>query len=151
MNYFLVWGPFFTIVITLAKAFIDHNKWADGIKVNHPREWRYMAVAAIVPAAFFGMADSGLSSILQIGVAFKTLQFWLSFFASGPMMAFFIWLAFDGLYNKLRGFNWWFTGSNDPDDANTDNFLQKLKLWQHVAIKLGGLAISIIIYILTIR
>jgi hypothetical protein len=64
------------------------------------------------------------------------------------MMAFFIWLFFDGLYNKIRGFNWWFTGSNDADDAKTDNFLQGLKLWQHVAIKVGGVVVTVTLYII---
>jgi len=65
------------------------------------------------------------------------------------LVAFFIWLMFYGFYTLVRGFNWWFTGSNDPDDAKTDNFLQGLKLWQHVVIKIGGLALFVTLYILT--
>ena len=72
-----------------------------------------------------------------------------AFAIPAAMIALFIWLFFDGLYNKVRGFNWWFTGSNDPDDAKTDNFLQRLKLWQHVVIKIGGLALFVTLYILT--
>lgn len=34
------------------------------------------------------------------------------------------WEFFDGWYNKKRGFKWRFTGSNDEDDANSDNLLQ---------------------------
>ena len=56
------------------------------------------------------------------------------------------WLLFDGIYNRIRGFNWWFTGSNDRDDAGTDNFLQSIPLWLHVTIKVAGALASSIIY-----
>lgn len=151
MNYFLVWGIVNTIFITAIKLTVDYNKWCDRKPINHKLEWKIVVLASLIPAIYFGMANTGFSSELQILLAIKHIQFWFSFIASGPMMAFFIWFFFDGLYNKFRGYDWWFTGSDDPDDAKTDDFLQKLSLWQHVAIKVVGLAIGIILYILTLK
>lgn len=67
--------------------------------------------------------------------------------ASG-MVAFFMWNMFDGIYNKLRGYNWWFTGSNDGDDAKTDNFLQSLSPLMQKVVKIGGLALFTTLYII---
>ncbi len=72
--------------------------------------------AASIPAIFFFTKASDLDLIFSIPI-------------SGLMIAFFIWLLFDGIYNLIRGFNWWFTGSDDADDAEADNFLQGLKMY----------------------
>lgn len=63
------------------------------------------------------------------------------------MMGFNYWNLFDGFYNWLRGFGWFFTGTNDPGDAKTDNFLQAIPLALHVALKIGGSILSIYFYI----
>jgi len=57
-------------------------------------------------------------------------------------------LLFDGLLNKAKGQNWWFTGSIDPDDAESDQFLRKLTLTQHKLLKFGLAVISTLLYIL---
>lgn len=58
------------------------------------------------------------------------------------------WFLFDGLFNIFRKYNWWFTGTNDPDDAATDNFLQKLTLTQHCLVKIGAIILSLLAYLL---
>lgn len=63
------------------------------------------------------------------------------------MVGFWYWFLFDSLYNAFRGYSIWFTGSDDKDDAKSDNFLQRLKLWQHIAIKLGGVVVSTAFYL----
>lgn len=62
-----------------------------------------------------------------------------------PLICAVYWLLFDGLFNVLRGLNWWSTGSEDPDDAKTDNFLQTLTRWEHVTVKVGAVLIGFII------
>lgn len=150
MNYFLVWGIFFTVVITLAKTFIDHNKWADQKTINHKMEWWVMFFTSWVPGYLFGLYNTDLTSWMQIKEAVQLFSFWISFVSSGLMMAFFIFNFFPGLYNKFRGFSWWFPGSKDFNDSITEKYLKKYSPGKRKAIKLGGLAISIILYILTI-
>lgn len=57
------------------------------------------------------------------------------------------WLLFDGLFNLKRNFGWWFTGSDDEDDAKTDDLLQKLKVNQQKALKFGLILIGLLLYI----
>jgi len=150
MNYFLVWGIFFTVVITLAKTFIDHNKWADQKTINHKREWLVMFFASWIPGYLFGLYNTPLSDWMPIKEAVVLFSFWISFLTSGVMMAFFIFNFFPGPYNLLRGLKWWYPGSDDSNDSITEKYLKKYSLGKQKAIKIGGLVISIILYILTI-
>ncbi len=72
---------------------------------------------------------------------------WLAVLLTAPMAAFWWLFLFDGFYNNKRNFNWWFTGSDDSDDPKTDNLLQKLKPWQHKAVKIGAITILTTLYI----
>jgi hypothetical protein len=131
----LVWGIFFTLVILFVKLTIDFNKWLNLKKVNHTLEWRILAIASLIPTYFF--------------ISYSNSHWFITGLISSGMISFFIWIFFDGLYNLLRGYNWWFTGSDDEDDAKTDDFLQKLTLTQHKLIKIIGLIIFVIFYLLT--
>jgi len=123
------------IIVLVTKLVLNYRLWLKHKAVKHSKEWFIMAAGCIPSIIIF------------------TMQSKLIWLAAGPlsalMIAFFIWLFFDGLYNKLRGFGWWFTGSDDADDANTDNLLQQLPLWLHILLKVGGLALFITVYILT--
>jgi len=121
------------IIIVAVKLLLNYQLWEKGKPVKHTKEWWIMAVGCVPSIVLF----TKLSPVIWYIVAP----------VSAAMIAFFIWLFFDGLYNVIRKFNWWFPGSNDADDAKTDNFLQRLKLWQHVAIKVGGLILFITLYI----
>lgn len=56
---------------------------------------------------------------------------------------------FDGFLNLLRRYGWWYTGSDDKDDARTDNFYQNKPFWIQPAIKIGGSALFISVYAIT--
>lgn len=88
----------------------------------------------------------------KVGAALRLAGFIPIYFLLGwqiiPFAGFLYWLLFDGLYNVFRGFGWWFTGSDDKDDANTDNFLQHLSKWQHITLKIAGLIGSLLLYLL---
>ena len=122
------------LVIIVLKLILNYYHWLDNKAVNHSKEWIAMAVASL-PAIYFFTKASALPWYFPAPI-------------SALMIAWFIWLLFDGLYNKIRGFNWWFTGSDDKDDAVTDNFLQSVALWQQKFIKVGGLALFVTLYIL---
>lgn len=123
------------IILVLAvlaiKLGYDYKLWKKELPVDHKKEWKLMAVGCIPSIVLLSFGVHGFSKD-----AFLSLPF------SASAIAFFIWLMFDGIYNKIRNLDWWYTGTDDPDDASTDNFLQKLKLWQHIAIKVGGLILS---------
>lgn len=109
---------------------IDIRKWKrEDYTVNHKKKW--VRGFGLVPAAILLSWDN-----------------WWLLIPSPGLILFLYWLLFDGLYNLLRGFGWWYMGSDDEDDAETDNFLQRLPLWAHVTIKLGGFALFTTLYIL---
>jgi hypothetical protein len=116
-----------------AKVFYDYREWLKKKPLNHAREWVVMALANSYPIYLFVKAS--------------TLHWIYGAILSGAMVAFFIWVVFDGLYNLVRGYHFFFTGTNDSNDARTDNFLQSLSLWQHVAVKCVGLATLIGLYL----
>lgn len=125
------------IILTLAtivyKLRNNYSRWKqEDYTINHRKEWLLLA-AANIPSIVLLTISAGV---------------WYAVVPAALMIAFFIWLVFDGLYNLLRNYGWWYLGTDDPDDAKTDNFLQRLKLWQHIAAKLGGLVLFTVIYIL---
>lgn len=63
-------------------------------------------------------------------------NYWMLVLSSLTVIASAFWLLFDGLYNIFRGFRFFYTGSDDPDDADTDDLFQKHRLWVQIAIKL---------------
>lgn len=101
----------------------DLALWKEGKPINHKRGL-ILRLLGLIPA------------ILLIG--------WPSFLFVG----FLYWFLFDGYFNTERNFDWWFTGSDDKDDAKTDDFLQKLTLRQHKLVKIGGIILGAILYVI---
>ena len=127
---------FATIIFLLPliiKLSVDYHKWISHKPVNHTKEW-WIIVAMEVPAGWLFVKYSDILFPLSIPIVAGMMMFWF-------------WFLFDGIYNQLRGYNWWFTGSDDKDDPTTDNFLQSLKLWQHIAIKIGGIILFTTLYL----
>jgi hypothetical protein len=126
-----------TLAILTGKLVYDYNLSKKELPVDHKKEWKLIAIGSIPSVILFSLGAHGFSWNALLSSPF-----------AGLMIAFFIWLMFDGIYNKLRGFGWWFTGTDDPDDASTDIFLQKLKLWQHIAVKVGGFILFTVLFII---
>lgn len=112
----------------------DYRKWLNRIPVNHTLEGVVRAVLLIPSLVFFLIYRDPFTWWL-VPVTVVMVQFWY-------------WLLFDGIYNRLRGYSWWFTGSNDPDDARTDDFLQAIPQWLQIVIKLAGAAGGTILYVI---
>lgn len=126
----------------------NFEKWKIDKPVNHSREWKYVAIGLSL--------TSGLGFVLLSGAPLV-----FSVPASLLMIAFWFWFLFDGFYNLMRKryairsgwklingqYDFWYTGSNDKDDAVTDNFIQRLKPWQHKAVKIGGVLLFTLTYI----
>jgi len=66
----------------------------------------------------------------------------------GGMMMAWWWEFFDGWLNTKRGESWRFNGSDDENDAKTDNFLQKYSPSKQAIIKWSLIIVFTIIYII---
>lgn len=98
--------------------------------IDHRKETRLRTLLLVPSAIMFAMP--GIIGLLL----------------SVPMMMIYWLTLFDGFFGIIRDRGFWDLGTNDVDDAATDNFLQGLKHWQHIAFKLGGILITTSIYIL---
>lgn len=132
-------------VIPLFIKLIDNvDKWRNGTAVNHNRQWVTLALSEIPAVIFF---------TIQVN------NFVVACIVSALMIASWFWFLFDGFYNIIRRwhrkkhqqsykyFTWWYTGTNDNDDATTDNILQRLTLWQHITLKLSLIILFTLLYI----
>lgn len=113
----------------------DYKKWLSNFRVNHGKEAVLRSALLVVPTVLFCLAHPDKFYWILIGNVLL-------------MQFFTFWLLFDGIYNKLRGFDWWFAGSNDPDDPVLDNIVQASpKLI--AGLKIAGMIIFITTYIIT--
>lgn len=95
--------------------------------------------------------------LLPSMVCFIAAHHWSWYYSAGVvviMEAFAWWLLFDGLYNVIRKFNWWFNGGHndptEPDSSTLDEWLSHLTDKQEAILKIGGTALFIIFYSLTL-
>ncbi len=68
---------------------------------------------------------------------------------SALMCASFIWFFFNGLYNVLRGYNWWFTG--DAGGSFTDKILKIIGPFAQKVVEIVLLFTTIILYIIFLK
>jgi hypothetical protein len=126
---FLITIAILPLIFNLYK---NYRLWLANKPVNHKKG--LILVAAMYAPVIFLWADySDLSILIGISISSGLLASWY-------------WFLFDGLYNILRGFGWWFTGSDDADDARFDDFLQKIPKWAHVLIKTGLIILFTYLY-----
>lgn len=116
-----------TLVIDL---YTDLWRWRHKMTINHTRGVLLRAIG-LIPSIYLLSSPIGWTTVAMLF-----------------LVGFVYWFLFDGLFNLLRGYKWWSTGTDDPDDAQTDNFLQSLTLWQHIGVKIGGIVFFTILYIL---
>jgi len=100
---------------------------------NHPLETVFVVICLIGSGILFAMHLP-----LNWAVTFLIIFF---------MQFFVFWTLFDGGYNKLRGFNFWFNGSRDPDDSKLDRVLMAMPKWMQICLKLLGCITFIWLYI----
>jgi len=136
----IIHGAIYLQLVLAGKLIYDLNLWfrrerkGTGTKtVIHWKEWIIMT-AACAPAIIL------FAEHLQ-------LKWWFSYLIAGAICSFYLWIAFDGLYNVFRGFKWTFTGSVDPDDPKSDIFLRRLPVWLQQAVKWVPLAALIYLFI----
>lgn len=134
-----------TLIVIGGKLFFNIKKWKnENYVIFHTKEW-WIMVACLVPSVFLLTLSSsrdwwGLHWIIGLALTLLT---------SAGMLAAFIWFTFDGFYNLLRGFSFFYLGTDDKDDAKSDNFLQRLSFWQHIIVKLGTIIVLTTLYYVT--
>lgn len=140
----VLYGAIFLQLVLAAKLIYDLTLWfrrerrGTGNKtVHHAKEWILMAAGAV-------------PSIWNFAVHINLLWYY-AWLISGLMCAFYLWITFDGFYNKIRGFKWSYTGSVDPDDPKSDIFLRRFPVWLQQAIKWVPFAGLIILYIINFK
>lgn len=126
----------FWFLIVLWASVIDHtNKWNRRKPINHLREWIIRALL-LVPSVLLLCLPKITLPELAITI---------------PLEGFMFLLLFDGLYNNKRGYDWWFLGSKDKDDAWWDKQQRKIPLKWLKVLKVGIPLTLLITYILTCR
>lgn len=132
----MIWLAVISFLAVLAWDVItDYRKWLIHRAVDHGAEAWLRVLLMIVPTVLFCISH--------------TPQFDIWVLANVALMEFFtFWLLFDGLYNRIRGYGWWFAGSDDEDDAWLDNIIQAWP-WMAKIIKITGAILFVTIYIIT--
>lgn len=129
----IVLAILFFLVVLAFDLYSDYKKWITNRSVDHTFE-AWQRGMFLVP------------SVLAFHMAIPDREIWSILIVPLPIF-FYYWFLFDGLYNKLRGYDWWFLGSDDSDDAKLDNLLQAIgKTWGKI-LKIGGIIISTLLYI----
>lgn len=142
MNTYLIITGFAIFLSTLTWKLVSNlRRNKNGKPIFHGKEWRAVAIINTLSVVLLCSPVCRSNPLVILGTAVD-----VSF-----MLAMWFWFLFDGLFNVFRGQNWWWLGTDDPDDANTDNFLQNLLPWQCKAIKIGSCAVTTFIYWLIIR
>lgn len=150
---FIISGIVSAAIILAVKLILNLRKWDinNPIPVDHGKEWKVVAFFMVIPGLCF--LYPYFPTIEQGNAWVFILRCFLYMIIVAGMLIFWVWNLFDGLYNVLRGQNWWFVGSDDVgkhQDAKSDDFLQSLLPWQCIAIKLGGLILFTGAYYLTL-
>lgn len=117
-------------------VFSDFAKWNNNIPIKHTKEWAVRAFH-LTPTLLF----------LTLPIYTFSLDILYKFISTCSLTAFTYLILFNGWYNTKRGFNFWFTGSDDKDDPITDNILQFLPKWLGITLQLAAVAISLYFYI----
>lgn len=112
----------------------DYRDIQKGKPINHSNQGFKRLMMLSIPIVLFtlGIVWTGGTLLANIGIIA------LCVFVSTGGVFFRFWLFFDGLLSNKRRRDFFDLGSDDPGDADTDNFLQGLKRWQHIALKVGG-------------
>ena len=123
-----------TLIIDLVT---DYRLLLNNRSIDHDRG-TWLRAIGLIPAII----------LLTIATKFIFPYWIISIAISGGVICFNYWNLFDGFLNLLRSEKWFWTGSDDEDDAKSDNFVQGLKRWEHVAIKIGLSLAFIVVYII---
>lgn len=132
----IIWAIIYILAVLAGFLFLHYRRWLKSRGINHKRTLMIRVVLLIPSTVWFTLSHPGQ-------------MVWTGLLAAA-MQGFFFWLFFDGLYNRLRGFDWWFDGgSEEKDSSQLDGMLAKIGDFGEKIIKISGTIISVGIYILS--
>lgn len=115
----------------------NHKLILDKGAVNHKKEWFVKATSCIPCIVSFALASNFI---------------WLaSLIVSGIMVGANFWMDFDGFLSVVRGHGFFFRGSIDKDDPQSDKFLHSIPIWLGGAIKILLSIGSVYFYIIGLQ
>lgn len=101
----------------------DRNKNLPSNKRNHKKGWRLKFATCIPSAVLFVLASDFIWVVNLISVALMELGLFSLFF--------------DGVLNIFKRQPLFYLGSDDDNDAHTDDFYQSMSQWKHITLKLA--------------
>lgn len=137
-------GILLGILVFITVMYLDVQsdyKRLESNTINHSRG-AWLRTLGLIPA--FGCFYFPLDSLTFGHIALKI------FIVAGLLFSWW-WEFFDGWLNLKRGKSWRYNGSDDDNDAKTDNILQKLNPTQQALLKWGLIILFTISYIILIK
>jgi hypothetical protein len=135
----LIIATFLLFSLITIKVAYDYRQWLKNRNkvlkksmIAHAKEFVLMALCS--------------SPSIYLFTKQSAFVWWFAALLSACMCAWIIWNLFDGVFNIIRGFGWFFTGSGEDSAANTDKLLKHFKPWEIWAVKLIPLAFFIYHY-----
>lgn len=121
----------------------DYNLWRAKKAVKHGKSWRLL-VLLLTPSVI-------IMAIPLEYIYLFNMKVWLwGVIVTAPFFAFWWLLLFNGFYSNKRRRNFWDLGSQDNDDADTDDILQALPKWLHITIVILLPAIFTTLYLIAL-
>jgi len=101
--------------------------------IQHGKEWLLMVVGTAPSIYLFAKQSAFIWPVAAL--------------LSAYMCAWIIWNFFDGIFNVIRRFGWFYHGSGESTAANTD----RIPAWLAIPLKVGGLIFFIYTYLNNLR
>ena len=122
----------FVLVLGICLA-VDYHKWLSHEDINHTIRFFYRIVF-LLPTA--------------VGLTVQADNDWYKVLPVVYVMLGFAWVnLFDGIYNVLRSYGWYFNGSRDEQhDSKIDRFWMALPNWLEACLKIGGFLAAVFTY-----
>ena len=120
------------LVTIYFKVAYDFKLWQRHIPVNHPKEITIIAIP--VSVSIFLLAIS-----TDYALPYNYL---VSLFLCSSWYFF----LFNGFYNLVRRYNWWFIGTPDANDSWTERFFRAIGMPTTIALQLLLILISTYFY-----
>ena len=135
------------VLIIIIKAIVDKKQISKGKGIAHSKEWAIVAICSL-PAIYVFRQYSSMPDFIDLNV-FNLIKIPIpiAYPEICVMCMGFIWFFFDGLLNKLRGKDFWYTGIRFAHSAKSDGFLQRFSPKFQKVIKFSALLIPILIYV----
>ena len=132
MIYYLIGGLLVLLATIFFKIVYDFKLWKKHIKINHKKE-----IAIVTPLICIAVF------LLGKFLAFSSpINYLISLFFCGSWYLF----LFNGGFNLPRHFNWWFIGTPDDNDSDTEKFFRAIGMPTTIALQVLLILISTYLY-----